>query len=82
MTRIAGPDGRVLWNAALPLSIVQSVVSGTDSILLFGRAYLQPRPAVGDPYHSAHEWLISLDTVKGAVRAFNISEADVEQPRK
>lgn len=82
VTRIAGPDGRVLWDAALPLSLVQSVIPGTDAVLLFGRGYVQPRQINRDPYHTAHEWLISLDTAKGAVRAFNLSEADVEKPRK
>ena len=79
VTRIAGPDGRVLWDAALPLSVVQSVMHGANTLLLFGRSYLVPRPADTDAYNSAHEWLISLDLASGAARTFNISEVDADK---
>jgi hypothetical protein len=78
VTRIAGPDARVLWDAALPLSLLHSVMPGKNALVLFGRAYLPDRPRPGDPYHSAHEWVIALDTASGAVRAFNVSEADAK----
>jgi hypothetical protein len=76
VARMAGPDGRVLWDAALPLSIVQSVMPGTGPLVLFGRGYVEARSDAGDPYHTAHEWLIALDTATGAVRKFNVTEAD------
>jgi hypothetical protein len=82
VTRMAGPDGRVLWDAALPLSILQSVMPGQGRLVLFGRGYVEPQRETGDPYHSAHEWLIALDTATGVASAFNISEADIESAPK
>lgn len=79
VTRFAGPDGRVLWATALPLSLLHSVMPGKESLVLFGRAYIPDRPRPGDPYHSAHEWVIALDLKDGAIRTFNVSAADAEK---
>lgn len=76
VSRMAGPDGRRLWDAALPLSILQSVMPGEKSLVLFGRAYPTPLPRVGDPYHAAEEWIVALDPADGAIRTFNLSRAD------
>ena len=82
LTRIAGPDGHTLWNAALPLSLVQAVIPTGGRLLLFGRQYVQKQNEVGDPYHGAHEWLVSLDTASGAVQAFDITAVDIaHRPR-
>ena len=57
-------------------------VHGSDPLegplVLFGRAYVGTRQA-GDPYHNAHEWLITHDTASGAARTFDISAADIEK---
>jgi len=79
VTRIAGPAGRVVWDAPLQLSILQSVMVGTGPLLLFGRGHVQPLPQVGDPYHSAHEWLVSLDLASGAVRSFDMTAVDADK---
>lgn len=38
LARVAGPDGEVGWNAALPLSVLQAVMPGERSLVLFGRS--------------------------------------------
>lgn len=79
VTRFAGPDGHVLWDAALPLSLMQSVMPDQKTVLLFGRSYQPDRPRVGDPYHTAHEWVIALELATGTVRAFDLSAVDADK---
>jgi hypothetical protein len=81
ITRIAGPDGRTVWSAASPLSLVQSVMPGAGPLLLFGRAYVAPNREMGDPYHDAHEWLIALDLASGRASSFNLATADTAVTR-
>jgi hypothetical protein len=74
LARVAGPDGRVVWDAALPLSIVQSVMADEDRLVLFGREY---RPAESnrphDPYHDADQRLVSIDPDDGRIVSFNFN---------
>lgn len=82
VTRFAGPDGHVQWDASLPLSILQAVMPGKpekNAVILFGREYRRDRPQVGDPYHSAHEWVIALDLASGNAQAFDLSAADAKR---
>jgi hypothetical protein len=81
VTRIAGPDGRTVWDAASPLSVLQSVMPGAGPLVLFGRAYVAPNRDMGDPYHDAHEWLISLDLATGSARTFDLSAAETAVTR-
>lgn len=74
LARVAGPAGRVVWNRALPLSLLQSSIVIGDRAILFGREYLPTDPKVTrDPYHDANEQLATVDLRDGAMRAFNIS---------
>ncbi|MEP6535968.1 MAG: PA2928 family protein, partial [Bryobacteraceae bacterium] len=34
--RVAGPAGRILWTAPLPISVLQSVLPGSKSLVLYG----------------------------------------------
>ena len=69
VTRIAGPDGRTVWDAALPLSTVECVMPGRERLVLFGRER-------GDPRTTASEWLIAIDLASGATQTFSVSSAD------
>lgn len=69
LARIAGPDGRTLWKAALPLSVLQSVMPGDKSVVLYGLLYTPPeddRPR--DPHHTAIGMLLSIDLASGQLR--------------
>lgn len=81
VTRVAGPDGRTVWSAPSPLSVLQAVMPAAGPLLLFGRAYVVPRREIGDPYNDAHEWLISLDLAAGVMRSFDLSAADTAVTR-
>lgn len=75
VARIAGADGRILWNAELPLSILQSVMPGEKALVLFGRGSPRDWPAAGDSHRTAHEWLVSLDTKDGVMKTFDLTAA-------
>jgi len=75
--RVAGPKGRTLWKAALPLSMLQSVMPGDNSLVLAGvlftpRQNNRPR----DPMRDAHGTLISIDLQTGAVHAHDQSDTE------
>lgn len=78
LARVAGPDGRVVWQSPLPLSLIQAVAVEDTQAVLFGREYRWPGgPATvgaGDPYHAASERLVGVDLRSGAVAAFGIAE--------
>ena len=61
-------------------SMLQSVMPGPVPLVLSGRGYVDTRE-VGDPYHSAHEWLVAIDAATGAARTFDISAAVAERSR-
>ncbi len=73
LSRIAGPDGRVVWRTELPISVLQSVLPHGGQVVLFGRRY-PPDAAteVGDPYHRSIEWLVSVDLASGESRSFAV----------
>jgi hypothetical protein len=73
LTRVAGPAGRVVWDRALPLSLLQSSVVIGERAILFGREFQPGDPKVArDPYHDAHERLVGLDLRDGTLHTFNI----------
>ncbi|MBM3485387.1 MAG: hypothetical protein FJX67_01965 [Alphaproteobacteria bacterium] len=76
LTRVAGPEGRVVWDAALPLSVLQAVMPGTKTIVLYGRLF-QPQTGAArrDPMHTAREVLVVVDLVSGAVHTHDQSAA-------
>jgi hypothetical protein len=77
LSRIAGPEGRAVWEAHLPMSMLQCVMPGERSLALSGVEY-QPAPGKGprDPMHGASELLISIDLSSGRVSAFDFSTVE------
>lgn len=73
LTRVAGPAGRVVWHAALPLSVLQCVMGGSKSVVLYGAEFRPPqddRPR--DPLHDAREMLVAVDLATGALGAHDV----------
>lgn len=74
--------GNQIWNAPLPLSILQCVMRFDQRrILLFGRAYTpNPDQRLRDPYHDAQEWLLSLDLHDGELHGYNLARRQPLEP--
>jgi len=82
LARVAGPQGRVVWEAAMPLSVLQSVMPGGNTLVLYGRLFTPP-PADGrprDPMHTALEQLVSIDLATGAMQVHEQSVAATGMP--
>ncbi len=76
LTRVAGPGGRPVWDARLPLSLLQAVLpgaAGAPALLLVGREYTPADGTPRDPYRDAHEQVVRVDVATGAVRAFDLT---------
>lgn len=77
LARIAGPEGNTVWEADLPLTVLQSVMTSEASILLFGQDF--PRDDGtdrGDPYHSSPERLVIIDKATGAQHVHDHAAVD------
>ncbi|MDX2267480.1 MAG: PA2928 family protein [Bryobacter sp.] len=71
LARVTGPEGKLLWNIALPLSVLQSVLPGEESLVLYGRLFTKAdptNPGPRDPFHTAREMLVAVDWKSGAIR--------------
>lgn len=69
LARVTGPEGKVMWNVALPLSVLQSVLPGEESLVFYGRLFTKADPndrMRRDPMHTAREMLITIDWKTGA----------------
>lgn len=78
LARVAGPEGIVLWDTGLPLSVLQSVMQDAQTVVLYGVEYRQPqndRPR--DPMHDAREKLIAVDLATGKLGVHD--QSDVAQ---
>ena len=76
LTRVATPAGRPVWQASLPLSVLQSVLAGSTeraALVLVGREYAAGDAKSRDPYRGAHERVVAVDLVRGSVRAFDLT---------
>jgi hypothetical protein len=78
LARVAGPEGRLLWDVGLPLSVLQSAMQSEKTVVLYGVEYRprrndQPR----DPMHDAREKLIAIDLATGKLGAYD--QSDVAQ---
>lgn len=77
LTRADLADGRPRWSAALPLTLVRTVMPGTRTLALYG-ARTRPRAAGdtrGDPDGETSEVLVLVELATGRVRAWDM---DVE----
>ncbi|MDF1501584.1 PA2928 family protein [Roseisolibacter sp. H3M3-2] len=83
LTRVAGPGGRPVWDARLPLSIVQSVLPGPPdrrTIVLVGREYATYDRAARAPDGAEHEQIVGVDVATGAVRAYDLTAQGPAEP--
>jgi len=67
LARVAGPRGNVVWEAPLPLTLVNSVKMMEKSLLLFGAEYLEGDPDISDAVRDSPQRLVSVDVKTGAV---------------
>lgn len=87
ITRVAGPGGRVVWSAALPLNALTSVMPGEKELLLAGSG--PPAESAGAapsrtdpdaPPPEPHEKLVRVTLADGALAIFDLSEESVRGP--
>jgi hypothetical protein len=63
LARVAGPDGALAWNSALPLTLLQAVLPGQRSLVLYG----QRHDDAGGPPVAV---LVAIDLKSGEVTSF------------
>lgn len=77
LSRVSGPMGSVVWETALPLSILQSVLPGEKTLMLYG---CQFTPAVDDnprdPMHTAVGRLVAIDLATGTMHVHDEGAVD------
>lgn len=81
VTRIAGPGGRVVWEAALPLAALTSSTLDANALALFGSAPNPRHDPSSDLSRERHDLFVAVDLATGAVRSYDLtaeSVADVE----
>ena len=76
LSRIAGPAGRVVWRAELPLSNVGLWLPGGRHAALLGTWLNAPRSPMAEEREDPSMQIVSVDLVSGATAAFNL---DVER---
>lgn len=76
LTRVTGPAGQPLWKTQLPLSLLQAVMPGEETLLLYGAQFVPPQEGAnrGDPLSNAHEILVSIRLSTGAMQSFDQSD--------
>jgi hypothetical protein len=73
VARVAGPAGRVVWDAALDLAVVEGAFYGPTTLAFVGTV---PNPAhVPDDEVSRaeHERIVAVDVATGTVASFDLS---------
>jgi hypothetical protein len=71
LSKVAGPAGKVLWTAELPVETLEAVLPGERSIVLIGRheqAPLLPRP--NDTSRDSVHQLVSVDIATGRMGVY------------
>ena len=81
LARVNGPAGRTGWDAALPMSALESVAPGEGTLVLLGTEKVQvkvrgsrERTEVADLLR-----LVSVDLATGAVRAYDMATESLQQ---
>lgn len=80
LTRISGPEGQVVWDAALPLTIIQSVMKAESNIILFGKEFIEGDPEITDTIRDSPQRLVSVDLATGAVSHFSYAALETHPP--
>lgn len=73
VARIAGPAGRVVWDAALDLAVVEGAFYGPTALAFVGTV---PNPAhvdEDDVSRAEHERIVAVDVATGAVAIFDLT---------
>lgn len=71
LTRIAGPAGRVVWTADLPIEALEAVLPGKASIVLYGRRdERRSLRRADDPNTVSVGQLVAIDLASGRVGAY------------
>lgn len=80
LARVSGPVGKVEWEAALPLTNVQSVKKMEKHIMIFGHEYLEGDPDISDALRDSPQRLVSVEIATGAVQfhTHSVSETHPE----
>lgn len=73
LARVSGPAGKVVWEATLPLTVVQSVKKIDTCIMLFGNEYIEGDPDISDALRDSPARLLSVDLATGAVHVHSFS---------
>lgn len=73
LARVAVADGKILWDARLPLTEIQSVRHLDESILLFGIEYTEGDPEIRDALRDSPRRLVAIDLASGTPQAFSLS---------
>lgn len=76
LARVSGPDGDVVWEAPLPLTVVQSVKRMENIILLFGIEYIEGDPDISDALRDSPARLVSIELATGTLHVFSFSALD------
>lgn len=71
LTRIAGPAGRLVWTADLPIEALEAVLPGEESIVLYGRRDERRNlRRADDPNTVSVGQLVAVDLASGRVGAY------------
>ena len=73
LARLSVGDGKILWDAELPLTEIQSVRRLDNSVVVFGIEYTEGDPEVTDPLRDSPRRLVAVDLASGAVSHFSFS---------
>lgn len=76
LARVAGPKGNVLWDAPLPLTIIQSVKRMDNTLVIFGREYRDGDPDIRDTVRDSPQRLVAVDIATGSVHTHNHGAID------
>jgi len=82
LTRVAGPEGTIVWDVTLPMTILQSVMRDEKSVVLFGKENFPDPPGAGpsDPTRDAPERLLAVDFATGAVHMHDHTSTETHLP--
>lgn len=72
LSRVAGPDGRVVWRAELPLSDLSLWWPGERHAVLAGRWAAAVRAPEAQPNEGASPQIVSVNLETGALAVFNL----------
>jgi hypothetical protein len=73
LARLSVGDGKILWEAELPLTEIQSVRRLDNTVLILGIEYTEGDPEVTDPLRDSPRRLVAVDLASGAVSHFSFS---------